>query len=109
MPVSDAYLQELKAIVGDPDSKEDDRGGSIETESMVLVVTPGIDAAPSINEPSMSESQRHPPKSSASSSVVPPVPTKWSSDEAIAQADLPDVPSRFSEKKRLRWSDKTCA
>ena len=28
--------------------------------------------------------------------------------EAAAQVDTPDVPSRFVEKKRLVWTDKTC-
>ena len=104
-PVSDRYLQELKATAENLDSKEDDHGVSIGTEG----VTPDGDGTPSIEEPSNSEPLRHRPVSSASSSVVPPpAPTKWSSDEAAAQADLADVPFRFSEKKRLHWSDKTC-
>jgi|SRR6266850_2891223 len=108
LPVSDGYLQELKAMVGDPDSKREDHGGPMETESVAPVATPDADAALSTNEPSKSQSLRHHPESLASSGIVPPAPTKWSSDEAVAQADLPDVPFRFSEKRRLRWSDKTC-
>jgi len=108
-PVSDGYLQELKAMAGDLDSKEDDHGVSIGIEGVASGTTPNADGTPSIEEPSNSEPLRHHPVSSASSSVVPlPAPTKWSSDEAAAQADLPDVPFRFSEKKRLHWSDKTC-
>ena len=108
-PVSDGYLQELKAMVGDLDSKEDGQGVSIESEGVAPGTTPGADGTPSIEGPSSSEPLRHHPVSSASSSIVPPpAPTKWFSDEAAAQADLPDVPFRFSEKKRLHWSDKTC-
>lgn len=84
LPLFDGYLQELKAMAGDPDGKRDDREGPVETESVAPV------------------------ESLASSGIVPPAPTKWSSDEAGAQADLPDVPFRFSEKRRLRWSGKTC-
>ncbi len=109
-PVSDGYLQELKAMIRDLDGKEDDQGVSVETEGATAVASPGADAAPTIKELSKSEPLRLHPVSSASSSVDPlPAPTKWSSDEAVAQADLPDVPFRFSEKKRLHWSDKTCA
>ena len=108
LPVSDGYLQELKAMVGDIDSKEEDHGGPMDTESMAPVETPDADAALSTNRPSKSQSLRHHPELLASSGIVPPAPTKWSPDEAIAQADLPDVPFRFSEKRRLHWSDKTC-
>jgi len=108
-PVSDGYLQGLKATAGDLDSKEDDHGVSIEMEGVASGTAPDADGTPSTEEPSNSGPLRHRPVSSASSSVVPPhAPTKWSSDEAAAQADLPDVPFRFSEKKRLHWSDKTC-
>jgi tRNA-dihydrouridine synthase 3 len=27
----------------------------------------------------------------------------------LSQADTPDIPVRFSEKKRLHWTGKTCA
>jgi hypothetical protein len=75
---------------------------SVETEGVALVATPDADGTSIIKELPTSESiQPH-------SALVPSAPTKWSSDEAVAQADLPDVPFRFSEKKRLHWSDKTC-
>ena len=108
-PVFDGYLQELKAMVGDSDSKEDGHGVSVGTEGVASRMTLDTDGTLSIEGPSNPESPRHNPVSSTSSGVAPPpAPTKWSSDEAAAQADLPDVPFRFSEKKRLNWSDKTC-
>lgn len=79
-PISDSYLQELKLASGGQDGKEDGHPHSTSVPSA----------------------------SSGVVAVAPPAPTKWSSDEAVAQCDLPDVPFRFSEKKRLHWSDKTC-
>jgi hypothetical protein len=86
---------------------------SVETEGVALVATPDADGTSIIKEPPTSEPiQPHsasvPSAPSGVVAVTPPAPTKWSSDEAVAQADLPDVPFRFSEKKRLHWSDKTC-
>lgn len=111
-PVSDVYLQTLKETVGDRQGKgvQDDCDVSVETEGAALVATPDTDIPPNINGPHTSEPIRPHPASSVPSGVVstPPAPTKWSPDEAVAQADLPDVPLRFQEKKRLHWSDKTC-
>jgi hypothetical protein len=96
-------------MVGGLDSKDDGHGVSVGTEGMASGTTPDADGTLSIEGPSNHEPLRHNPVSSTSSGVAPPpAPTKWSSDEAAAQADLPDVPFRFSEKKRLNWSDKTC-
>jgi hypothetical protein len=81
---------------------------SVETEGVALA-TPDAGGTSLIKEPPTSEPMQ--PHSASVPSVpsgVPPAPTKWSPDETIAQADFPDVPFRFSEKKRLRWSDKTC-
>ncbi|KAH9988117.1 FMN-linked oxidoreductase [Russula compacta] len=100
-PVSDGYLQELKAVVEDQDSKEDDHNVSIETEG--VGPTPNANAAPNMKKPS----RPHSVSSAPPGIVAQPAPTKLSSDEAVAQTDLPDVPLRFSEKKRLHWSDKT--
>jgi hypothetical protein len=86
---------------------------SVETKGVALVATPDADGTSIIKEMPTSEPiQPHsvsvPSASAGVVAVTPPAPTKWSSDEAAAQADLPDVPFRFSEKKRLHWSDKTC-
>ena len=86
---------------------------SVETGGMALVATLDADGTSIIKGPPTPEPTQPYPTlvPSAPSGVVavaPPVPIKWSSDEAVAQADLPDVPFRFSEKKRLHWSDKTC-
>ena len=111
-PVSDVYLQTLKEAVGDRQGKrvQDDCDDFVETEGAALVATPDTDVPPNTNGPPTSEPIRPHPASSVPSGIViaPPAPTKWSSDEAVAQADLPDVPLRFQEKKRLHWSDKTC-
>ena len=109
-PISDSYLQELKVAGGGQGGKEDDHDMSVETEGVALAATPDADGTSVLKEPPTSEPIQ-PHSVSASSGIVnvtPPAPTKWSSDEAVAQADLPDVPFRFSEKKRLHWSDKTC-
>ena len=83
---------------------------SVETEGVALVVAPDAGVTSLIKEPPTSEPiLPHSALVPSAPSGVPPAPaTKWSSDEAVAQADLPDVPFRFSEKKRLNWSDKTC-
>ena len=94
---------------GGQDGKEDDHDMSVETEGVALVATPDAGGTSLIKEPPTSEPiQPHSASVSSAPSGVPPAPTKWSSDEAVAQADLPDVPFRFSEKKKLHWSDKTC-
>lgn len=112
-PISDSYLQELKVASGGQGGKEDDHDMSVETEGMALVANPDADSRSIFKEPPTSEpiqphSSLMPSAPSGVVAVAPPAPIKWSSDEAVAQADLPDVPSRFSEKKRLHWSDKTC-
>ena len=111
-PVSDVYLQTLKETVNDQQGKgvQDDYDVSVETECTTLVATLDTDVPPSTNVPHTSEPIRPHPASSAPSDMViaPPAPTKWSSDEAVAQADLPDVPLRYQQNKRLHWSDKTC-
>ncbi|KAI0273872.1 zinc finger dihydrouridine synthase [Russula aff. rugulosa BPL654] len=108
-PISDGYLQELKVASGGQDGKEDDHDMSVETEGVALVVAPDAGVTSLIKEPPTSEPiLPHSALVPSAPSGVPPAPaTKWSSDEAVAQADLPDVPFRFSEKKRLNWSDKT--
>jgi tRNA-dihydrouridine synthase 3 len=109
-PVSDAYLQALKVAGRSHDGKEDNYDVSVETGGAAFVATPDADIPPGTKEPSTSDPIRPDSVPSASSGTVvaQPAPTKWSSDEAVAQADLPDVPLRFQEKKRLHWSDKTC-
>ena len=106
-PVSDGYLQGLKTSVGDHHGKGDDRNVPAEVEG--VEATPGGGASLSIKGPSTSNpTASHSVSSAPSGTVAQPTPVKWSSDEAAAQADLPDVPVRFSEKRRLHWSDKTC-
>jgi hypothetical protein len=81
----------------------------METEGAVPTASPCVDAAPSFKKTHSSEPIRLQLMPSAPSGVVAdPTPPKRSLDEVMAQADLPDVPLRFSEKRRLHWSDKTC-
>lgn len=109
-PISDDYFQTLKEAAGDRQGKAGNCDVSVGTEGAALVATPNATVPSGIKEPPTSEPIRLHSASSAPSDIVvaPPAPTKWSSDEAVAQADLPDVPLRFQEKKRLHWSDKTC-
>jgi hypothetical protein len=86
---------------------------SVEMGGVTMVATTDADGTSMIkksptSEPIEPHSASVPSAPSGAVAVTPPAPTKWSSDEAAAQADLPDVPFRFSEKKRLLWSDKTC-
>ena len=109
-PVSDGYLQEIKTIAEDQERQEDIYDVSTESEGVVLAAPPDVDAAPSVKDMEfpISEPEQPRPASTATPSVVPqPAPTKWS-DESVAQVDLPDVPLRFPEKRRLHWSNKTC-
>jgi len=110
-PISDDYLQELKVASGGQDGKEDDHDVSAETEGLGLVATPDADGKSIIKElPTPKSIQPNSTSSAPSGDVTgaPPTPTKWSLEEAVSQADLPDMPFRFSEKKRLQWIDKTC-
>ncbi|KAF8497530.1 FMN-linked oxidoreductase [Russula emetica] len=95
-PISDSYLQELKVASGGQDGKENDHDMSVDTEGVALVATPDVDGTSVIKEPPTSEPiQPHsasvPSAPSGVVAVSPPAPTKWSSDEAVAQADLPDI------------------
>ena len=91
-PVADVYLQELKAAAEEREGKENRLSVSAEGDSTTITANPDVE---------LEESILH-------SATAEPVPTKLSPDEVHAQADLPDVPFRFSEKRRLNWSNKTC-
>ncbi|KAI0299405.1 zinc finger dihydrouridine synthase [Multifurca ochricompacta] len=108
VPISDGYLQELKSAVEDQDGKEGTRNASVDAEGSALGVIRTAETTPSVTESLTSKSvQRHPVSASLLGFAAEPAPTKWSSDEAATQADLPDVPPRFLEKRRLNWSNKT--
>ena len=73
------------------------------------MVNPDVELEPCIEEPNISNSVRpHSVSTVLPGAATEPTPTKLSPDEVHAQADLPDVPFRFSEKRRLNWSNKTC-
>ncbi|KAI9513479.1 zinc finger dihydrouridine synthase [Russula earlei] len=99
-PISDGYLQGLQAAVGDKDGGQD----FVDMQGVVPIATPDEGAALSAKGSPTSE----PTQSHSVSSVAQPRAIKWPSSEAEAQADLPDVPFKFPEKRRLHWADKTC-
>jgi hypothetical protein len=110
-PVSGGYLQGLKAIAEDQEVKikKNDQDVLVEAEGVALEAIPDAKAAPSVKDMGMPTSEPLEPVSTATPGVVAqPAPTKWSSVEAVAQVDLPDVPLRFPEKRRPRWSSQTC-
>ena len=103
-PVSDDYLQELKAMAEEREGKEN----HISAEAEIATT---ITANPDVG---VEESNIFDSVQPLSMSAAPPgvatesSPTKLSLDESSAQADHPDVPFRFSEKRRLNWSNKIC-
>lgn len=87
-PISDQYLKEIQNA---NDKAEKDGPDEAGLPSADAVVAP--DTAPQLTEegPAIANTDagQHPAK--------------------VEQDDTPDVPMRFSEKKRLHWSGKTCA
>ncbi|KAJ3557620.1 hypothetical protein NM688_g1375 [Phlebia brevispora] len=83
-PKADAYLKELEA------QNENGKGKDSQTTTTELVVI----AEP---EPDAADHQI-----SAQTTVTPAEKT-----EELSQVDTPDVPTRFTEKKRLDWKGKT--
>ncbi|KAN0139239.1 hypothetical protein V8E53_002740 [Lactarius tabidus] len=109
-PVSDGYLQELKATAEELEGKENRLGVSAEGDSATTITAnPDVELGePCIEESNISNAVRpHSVSAVLAGAAAEPAPTKLSPDEAHAQADLPDVPYRFSEKRRLNWSNKT--
>jgi tRNA-dihydrouridine synthase 3 len=103
-PVSDGYLQELKAMAEEREGKENRLDVSAEGDGATTVTAnPDVELGGPCIEVS-SPGRPH----SVPATAAEPAPTKLSPDEAHAQADLPDVPYRVSEKRRLNWSNKTC-
>ena len=78
-PVSDAYLKEIQQLL---DAKGEER-----------LEPPGAEVNP------MESSGTH---------LETSVPSISGQDVDMSQADTPDTPMRFTEKKRLDWSGKTC-
>jgi hypothetical protein len=108
--VSAGYLQELKTTAEDQEVKGGNDDTAIGAEGAFLAATPDVEVIPSVEDMEMPTSDVQPRHVSTATLgiVARPAPTKWSSDEAVAQVDLPDVTLRFPEKKRLHWSNKTC-
>ena len=106
-PVSDGYLQELKVMAEEREGKED--VSARRENATTIMANPDVEPDPSIVESNISDPVRPDSVPAALPGVATvPAPAKLSSGEAHAQADLPDVPFRFSEKRRLNWSNKTC-
>ena len=106
-PVSDQYLQELKAMALEREAKENHLDISTEAE-IATIVTANPDVV--AEESNISDSALPPlvPVALPGVATEPAPKLSLDEDEAHAQADLPDVPFRFSEKKRLNWSNKIC-
>ena len=100
----------MKAATEEREGKENRLDFSAEGESAATITAdPDVEPEPNIEESNNSDSVQPHSVSTAPPGVASgPAPTKLSPDEAHAQADLPDVPFRFSEKRRLNWSNKTC-
>ena len=80
-PISDAYLKELQAVGEVKQTAEESSKDNLSTAA-----TDGEQIAGAVAEPQ---------------------PTAADSEDQ-SQNDTPDVPLRFSEKKRLHWTGKTC-
>ncbi|KAI9464008.1 zinc finger dihydrouridine synthase [Lactarius psammicola] len=108
-PVSDDYCQELKAMAEEREGNENHLDISTEAEiATTIAANPDVEPKPSIEESNIFDSVQHCSVSTGLPGFATgPAPTKLSLDEAHAQADLPDVPFRFSEKRRLNWSNRT--
>ena len=116
LPITDAYLRELQLQnVKEGNGKE---GSKDEVDASPYTPhSPEADPEPSRKEP-IADPEVVPKNPSTSTpenpaSTVPPenstIPSLAPLTEEIeAQKDTPDVPTRFAEKKRLVWSDKTC-
>ncbi|KAI0301274.1 hypothetical protein BC826DRAFT_988480 [Russula brevipes] len=88
-PISDVYLQELKAAAEDQDGKEGDHDVSMPVE------TEGA--------PPLRVLVNH------SSEPIRPQPMPSAPSGVAADPTPPNGPQmKFSEKRRLHWSDKTC-
>ncbi|KAJ7911826.1 zinc finger dihydrouridine synthase [Mycena leptocephala] len=87
-PIATAYQNELEAADGSSKPKPQPHAGAI------VISEPDQDMDEVVEPP--------PPKLGADEIVE-----KRTSD-AVAPVDTPDVPTRFSEKKRLDWAGKTC-
>lgn len=106
-PVSDGYLQELKAMTEEREGKENRLDVSAEGDGATTVTAnPDVELGGPCIEVS-SPGRPHSVSAALPATAAEPAPTKLSPDEAHAQADLPDVPYRVSEKRRLNWSNKT--
>ena len=71
------------------------------SESTVEESTPSTLVAAKVERDLTSDSKPEP--------ELKPATMKDFEHEALAQTDSPDARIRFAEKKRLYWSDKTCA
>ncbi|ETW77093.1 hypothetical protein HETIRDRAFT_156632 [Heterobasidion irregulare TC 32-1] len=115
LPITDAYLRELQLQnVKEGNGKE---GSKDEVDASPYTPrSPEADPEPSREEPT-ADPEVVPKTPSTSTpenlaSTVPPEnaaipPLAPSTEEMETQNDTPDVPTRFTEKKRLVWSDKT--
>ncbi|OCH87158.1 zinc finger dihydrouridine synthase [Obba rivulosa] len=90
-PIADAYLKELQEKGND---EKDEEEAKVETD---------VPAAPQpeVTEPNGVAGNAAPADPTPESSIKPDQPNP------VVEADTPDVPVRFMEKKRLHWTGKT--
>ncbi|KZP04589.1 zinc finger dihydrouridine synthase [Athelia psychrophila] len=87
-PLSNAYLKEMQAAIDDEQTKQ---------AAPNTTTTPDEPATP------LDVTMDVPQSESEASTLI----EKRTGDASSSQAESPDVPVRFSEKKRLHWSGKT--
>ncbi|KAI0267398.1 zinc finger dihydrouridine synthase [Gloeopeniophorella convolvens] len=104
-PISNTYLQELKTMTQEQESKEEPDNTPADAQPVDPVPVTEPDVAPAVEEASAAAAE--PVSTSPTDIVMEPAPTKSSEEEAAAQVDTPEVPPRFAEKRRLNWSNKT--
>ncbi|KAF8065084.1 hypothetical protein FPV67DRAFT_1562931 [Lyophyllum atratum] len=96
-PISDVYLKELQA-----QNEAEEKPKSIPNENSVIVAEPDQEMDVDTELPTKSI-----PVELPKPAVEEVVEKRIEEPSLASQADTPDMPVRFSEKKRLHWSGKT--
>lgn len=97
-PVATAYQKEVEAADA---ANAKPKPKPVVSENAVVVSEPDQDMdTVAIAGPAPAEPAPPPP---STDEIV-----EKRTGDAVAPADAPDVPTRFAEKKRLDWAEKTC-
>ena len=96
-PIADVYLQELQIQIAAENQPKPAPGADL------IIVEPEQDIMADV------AARSNPLENREAGLPVEEIVEKRTGDSAsTSQVDSPDVPIRFSEKKRLNWSGKTC-